>query len=166
MRLISAKNRLIPDNEAWLSIFLAHGITGVREMGGDIAETVFRWRAETANGKRLGPRILTSGPKLDGPKPVWPGSIPVNDAASARAAVDRVKTMGSDFVKIYSIDFPPDVFAALIGEAGKDGLTVGGHLPIKTMTNPRCDSRWCEISGACKFLRTRGLFAKRKDNRR
>jgi len=61
---------LIADNEAWLSVFLANGITGVREMGGDIAETVFRWRAETAKGKRLGPRILTSGPKLDGPKPV------------------------------------------------------------------------------------------------
>jgi hypothetical protein len=137
---------LIPDNEAWLSVFLANGITGVREMGGDIAETVLRWRAETANGKRLGPRILTSGPKLDGPKPVWPGSIPVNDPASARAAVDRVKTMGSDFVKIYSIDFPPDVFAAIIGEARKHRLTVGGHLPVKTMTTRDA------IRGGVRFL--------------
>ena len=125
---------LIPDNEAWLSVFLANGITGVREMGGDIAETVFRWRAEIANGTRLGPRILTSGPKVDGPKPAWPGSIPVTDPASARAAVDRLKAMGSDFVKIYAIDFPRDVFAALIDEARKQGLNVGGHLSLMTMT--------------------------------
>jgi hypothetical protein len=125
---------LIPDNEAWLSIFLANGITGIREMGGDIAETVFRWRSEIANGTRLGPRIISSGPKLDGAKPVWPGSIPVTDLASARAAVDKVKSMGADFVKIYSVDFPPDVFSAIIGEARKQGLCVGGHLPFMTLT--------------------------------
>jgi imidazolonepropionase-like amidohydrolase len=125
---------LIADNEAWLSVFLANGITGIREMGGDIAETVFRWRSEINNGSRLGPRIISSGPKLDGPKPVWPGSIPVTDLASARSAVDKVKSMGADFVKIYSVDFPPDVFAAIVDQAHKQGLTVGGHLPYMTLT--------------------------------
>ena len=43
---------LIPDNEASLSVLLANGITGVREMGGDIAETVFQWRAEIADGRK------------------------------------------------------------------------------------------------------------------
>jgi hypothetical protein len=127
-------SNLISDNEAWLSIFIANGITGVREMGGDIADTVFRWRAEVANGMRLGPRIVTSGPKLDGPKPSWPGSIAISDPASARAAVDNLKAMGSDFVKIYSGNFPPDVFAALMDEAHKQGLAVGGHMPFMTMT--------------------------------
>jgi len=37
-------SRLIPDSEAWVSIFLTNGITGIREMGGDISETVFLWR--------------------------------------------------------------------------------------------------------------------------
>jgi imidazolonepropionase-like amidohydrolase len=137
---------LIPDNEAWLSIFLANGITGVREMGGDIPETVFRWREEIANGTRLGPRILTSGPKLDGPKPSWPGSIPVTDPASARIAVDKLKLMGSDFVKIYARGFPPDVFAALMDEARKQKLNVGGHLSYMTMTVR--DS----INGGVKFI--------------
>lgn len=125
---------LIPDNEAWLSIFLANGITGIREMGGDIVETVFKWRAEIAAGTRLGPRIFTAGPKLDGPKPVWPGSIPIADPASARSAVDKAKAIGSDFIKIYSVDFPPNVFAALMDEARNQGLTVGGHLPLMTLT--------------------------------
>ncbi len=143
---------LIPDNEAWLSIFLAYGITGVREMGGDIPETVFRWRAEIANGTRLGPRILSSGPKLDGPKPDWPGSIPITDVASARAAVDKVKSMGADFVKIYSRDFPPDVFAAIVDEARKQGLSVGGHLPFMTMTTRDA------INGGIRFIEHASLF--------
>jgi len=54
--------------------------------------------------------------------------------------------MGSDFVKIYSIDFPPDVFAALIGEARKQGLTVGGPLSIRTMTTRDA------IRGGVRFL--------------
>jgi imidazolonepropionase-like amidohydrolase len=143
---------LIPDNEAWLPVFLAYGITGVREMGGDIADTVFRWRTEIANGTRLGPRILTSGPKLDGPKPEWPGSIPVTDPGSARAAVDKLKSMGADFVKIYSRDFPPDVFAAIVDDAHKQGLSVGGHLPFMTMTTRDA------IHGGVRFIEHANLF--------
>jgi hypothetical protein len=66
---------VLSDDEAWLTLYIANGITGVREMGGDYVETVFRWRAETAKGERLGPRILSSGPKVEGPKPKLPGSF-------------------------------------------------------------------------------------------
>ena len=121
-------------------------------MGGDIPETVFRWRAETANGTRLGPRILSSGPKLDGPKPSWPGSIRVTDAASARAAVDKLKAMGSDFVKIYAKGFPPDVFTALMDEARKQGLSVGGHLPFMTMTTRD------DINAGIRFIEHADLY--------
>jgi hypothetical protein len=143
---------LIADNEAWLSVLLSYGITSVREMGGDIAETVFRWRTEIGNGTRLGPRILSSGPKLDGAKPEWPGSIPVTDPGSARAAVDKLKSMGADFVKIYSRDFPPDVFAAIVNEAHKLGLSVGGHLPFMTMTTRDV------IQGGVRFIEHAPLF--------
>ena len=68
---------LLSDNESWLTLYIANGITGVREMGGDYVDTVFRWRAETAKGERLGPRILSSGPKVEGPKPKLPGSFAI-----------------------------------------------------------------------------------------
>jgi hypothetical protein len=73
---------LLSDNEAWLTLYIANGITGVREMGGDYVETVFRWRAETAKDERLGPRILSSGPKVEGPKPKLPGSFAVTDSSA------------------------------------------------------------------------------------
>jgi len=125
---------VLSDNEAWLALYLANGITGVREMGGDYVDTVFRWRAETAKGERLGPRILSSGPKVEGPKPRLPGSFAITDSSAARAAVDKLSTMGADFIKIHSDDFPPEGFAALMDEARKQQLTVGGHLPFLSMT--------------------------------
>jgi hypothetical protein len=125
---------LFADNEAWLSLYIANGITGVREMGGDYAETVFQWRTETAKGARIGPRILSSGPKVEGPDPRLAGSFAVKDAASARGAVGKLKAMGADFIKIHSEEFPPEGFAALMDEARKRQLTVGGHLPYLTMT--------------------------------
>jgi hypothetical protein len=103
-------------------------------MGGDYAETVFHWRTETAKGERLGPRILSSGPKVEGPDTKLPGSFAVRDAASARAAVDQLKTMGADFIKIHSEEFPPEGFAALMDEARKQQFIVGGHLPFLSMT--------------------------------
>ncbi|HYO83911.1 MAG TPA: hypothetical protein VES20_21080, partial [Bryobacteraceae bacterium] len=76
----------VKENEALLPVYLANGVTGVREMGGDMVEEVLQCRADIANGKRQGPRIVTCGPKLDGPKPTWPGSIPISTPEEARAA--------------------------------------------------------------------------------
>jgi hypothetical protein len=121
-------------------------------MGGDLPETVFRWRAEIASGRRLGPRILSSGPKLDSTKPLWPGSLRVTGPETARAAVDKVKGMGADFVKIYARDFPPDVFAAIIDEAHKQGLEVGGHLPFMTMTTRE------DINGGIRFIEHSDMY--------
>jgi hypothetical protein len=143
----------IPGNEFWLSLFVANGVTGVREMGGDIAATVFQWRAEIANGARFGPRILTSGPKLDGPSPSWEGSFAVTDAQSARDAVRKLKSMGADFVKIYAPGFPRDTFSALMDEAKQQNPVCGRTSPIGHSHCPRGDRRWCEVHRARRLLR-------------
>jgi imidazolonepropionase-like amidohydrolase len=80
----------LPDNAAMLKLFVANGVTSVREMGGDLGETVFTWKKEIQEGKRVGPRIFSSGPKLDGPKPSWPGSIAVSNPEDGRKAVQQV----------------------------------------------------------------------------
>jgi imidazolonepropionase-like amidohydrolase len=126
---------LIPDNESWLSLFVANGIVGVREMGNDIAGTVFQWRREIKEGKRLGPLILTAGPKIDvARRGAWPGSLLITDAESARAAVRQIKSMGADFVKIYAPAYPPGILEALTAEARQQGLQIGGHLPTDSST--------------------------------
>jgi hypothetical protein len=132
---------LIPDNEAWLPVFLAYGITGVREMGGDIADTVFRWRTEIANGTRLGPRILTSGPKLDGPKPVWPGSIPVTDPGSARAAGRQAEVHGCGLRQDLLQRFPAGCFCRNRGRGPQAGIECWWPSAVHDHDDARCHQR-------------------------
>jgi len=97
---------LIADNESSLTMFVANGVVGVRDMGGDLASTVFKWRSEIATGTRLGPRIVSAGRKIEDSVPFWEGSYAVGDPDSARRAVRELKSIGADFVKIYSTSFP------------------------------------------------------------
>jgi predicted amidohydrolase YtcJ len=72
------------ENEAMLPLYLANGVTGVREMGGDLVDQVLQWRSEVKGGKRVAPRIATCGPKLDGAKPRFPGSIAITTPIFSR----------------------------------------------------------------------------------
>ena len=82
-----------------LPLFVANGVTGVRDMGSELA-IVQRWRDEIEDGSLLGPRIFTSGPMLDGPKPRFPSSIAVSTPEDGRKAVDNLKQSGADFIKL------------------------------------------------------------------
>ena len=67
----------LPRNErVTLPLFVANGVTGVRDMGGDLA-VLKEWRAAIATGRLLGPRMIIAGPMLDGPVPRFPSSAPV-----------------------------------------------------------------------------------------
>src|SRR5437588_12845055 len=62
-----------------LPLFIANGVIGVRDMGGDLP-VLQQWRKEIADGRIIGPRMVISGPMLDGYLPDGklrcPGSIP------------------------------------------------------------------------------------------
>src|SRR5580698_9013440 len=118
----------LPRNEnVVLPLFVANGVTGVRDMGGDL-EVLKQWRADIAAGKLLGPRMIIAGPMLDGPTPRFPSSAPVANAADARKVVDDLKTQGVDFIKIQSL-IPRDGYFAAADEAKKVGLIFVGHVP-------------------------------------
>jgi len=108
-------------------LFVANGITGVRDMGGDL-EPLKKWRARAASGDMIAPRMVISGPMLDGPEPRFPSSVPVIDAASGRRAVDDLTKAGADFIKIQSL-IPRDGYFAAVAEAKKPGIVFAGHVP-------------------------------------
>ena len=110
-------------------LFVANGVTGVRDMGGDL-EPLKKWRARIAEGTLLGPRMIISGPMLDGPVPQFPSSEPVMDAAEGRRIVDELRKNGADFIKIQSL-VPRDAYFAAADEAKKDGIVFAGHVPDK-----------------------------------
>src|SRR5579859_88908 len=116
-----------------LPLFVANGVTGVRDMGGDVP-VLMSWRKEIASGKIVGPRMAISGPMLDGYLPDgklrFPSSIAVTTPASAIAAVDSLKSQGVDFIKVQSV-ISHDAYLAAAAEAHKQGLPIVGHIPDK-----------------------------------
>ena len=118
----------LPRNEKVVPpLFVANGITGVRDMGGDL-DVLKEWRAQTAAGTLLGPRMIIAGPMLDGPTPRFPSSAPVASAADGRRVVDELTKRGVDFIKIQSL-IPRDGYFAAAEEAKRLGMVFVGHVP-------------------------------------
>jgi imidazolonepropionase-like amidohydrolase len=113
--------------EITLPLFIANGITGVRDMGSEL-EVLQQWRKEIAAGTLIGPRMVISGPMLDGPQPRFPSSIAIKTPEDGRRAVDDLKRRGADFIKLQSL-IPRDAVFAIADEARKQGITFVGHVP-------------------------------------
>jgi imidazolonepropionase-like amidohydrolase len=113
--------------EISLPLFIANGITGVRDMGGEL-EVLQQWRKEIAAGTLIGPRMVISGPMLDGPQPRFPSSIAVKTPEDGRRAVDDLKKRGADFIKLQSL-IPREAVFAIADEAHKQSISFVGHVP-------------------------------------
>lgn len=121
---------LIGENKDFLPLYLAYGITSVRDAGGDMTPSVLDWRKKTASGVLAGPRIFTSGPKLDGANPAWPGSISVTNEAEINKALDSLQELKVDYVKMYDGTLTPDIFYGIIEAAQKRNMKTTGHMPM------------------------------------
>jgi len=110
----------------YLPLFIANGVTGVRMMWG--VPSHHQWRKAIEAGQLVGPHMLLASPIVDGPKPVWRGSIAVADAYEAQQVVIQVKRDGADFVKVYSL-LSRDAYFAIAEESKKLGIPFAGHIP-------------------------------------
>jgi len=110
-----------------LPLFIANGVTGVRDMGSDL-EPVLAARKEIEEHRLLGPRMITSGPMLDGPKSTYKSAIAIATPEDGRRAVDMLKSRGVDFIKIQSY-VPREAYFAIVEECKKQSMTFVGHVP-------------------------------------
>jgi len=128
-----------------LLLFIANGVTGVRDMAGNPSELNL-WRRQIAAGTQIGPRIKMAGPALESdqflqilPKvdeafhlrltpEILPTRIGISTPDDARRAVDQLAGMVVDFVKFRTMP-SPEVYQALADEAKKRGLAFVGHDP-------------------------------------
>jgi len=113
--------------ESTLPAFIANGVTGVRDMGGDLSQ-IDGWRKSIAAGLLIGPRIVRAGPLVDGPKKTAMYRLTVNNPTEARQAVVSLKDQGVDFIKVHN-RVPRDAYFALAEECRKQGITFVGHIP-------------------------------------
>ncbi|WP_394001977.1 amidohydrolase family protein [Luteimonas sp. WGS1318] len=115
------------NDEAELAGYLAHGVTGVRNMSGYPFHLRLSKRIES--GALLGPDLITTGRILNGPGPnANVLQQTVETARDGRAAVQRQHAAGYRTLKIYS-NLTRDTFDAILDEAGQLGMSVTGHSP-------------------------------------
>jgi len=120
-----------------LPLFVANGVTGVRDMGSDFSE-VAQWRAEIDAGNLIGPRIKTSGQILESRanvermkregtvEPVDRIRLGVGNPDEARSAVRQLAAQGVDHIKMRSTP-DSDTFRAVADEAKRHHLPLAAH---------------------------------------
>jgi imidazolonepropionase-like amidohydrolase len=104
-----------------LKLWLANGITTVREVGPESDTGIVRLRDESATGKIVAPRLFAYPMLTQSPAP--------RNAAEARARVRHFKEIGADGVKLLGVE--RDVMAAAEDEAHKLGLRVAHHVGVE-----------------------------------
>jgi imidazolonepropionase-like amidohydrolase len=121
--------------QALMNLYLANGITTIRDVGGNV--TLLRLiRRAVDSQKRIGPRIFFAGQILDGDPPLWPDlSFLVDTPLQAESAVKFLASQEVDFIKVYNSIKEP-VLKVIIETAQTYNLPVIGHIP-RSMTMSR-----------------------------
>ena len=113
----------------WMdALFLRHGVTTVRDVGGGL-DSILALREDSRAAGFVGPRIFACGPLIDGP---WPRhgtglSVSVQTVAEARAMARRLLDRGVDCLKIYE-QLTPALVEAVVREAEGTRVPVTAHL--------------------------------------
>jgi imidazolonepropionase-like amidohydrolase len=131
---------LIDENKALLPLYVAHGITTVRDASGDLATQVLEWRGAIARGTLFGPTLLSSGPKIEGLKPIWKGTLETGSEADVDAALQKLLALKVDFVKITDSTLKPELFLYAVGKAHAAGLRTSGHIPMALTVRQAVDA--------------------------
>lgn len=117
---------VFPGGRQVLGLYVANGVLGVRDLAGDWTR-ITAWRREIAAGTLAGPRLMASGPYLEG------GDVPIvhfltRTPEEARAAIDTLVSMGVDVIKLHS-QLNRETYLAAARAAHERGLRVAGHVP-------------------------------------
>ena len=118
-------------NAWYFPLFIANGVTGVREMGTkpENMTQVLEWRKQFSAGTVTLPRIAAVGTVVDGQPPTWPNTDTVATPGEARRMVRKIKDAGVDFVKTYS-NLSRATYFAIVDEARKQNIPFAGHVPF------------------------------------
>lgn len=127
-------------NKNFLNLYIANGITTVRDAGGDLTTSILDWRKQIAEGSLVGPTIFTSGPKIDGVAGTWEGSLEVENETDVNNALDILQRIPSDYVKLYDSKISGEMYLKTIAEAEKRNLITSGHMPFTVRLDEAVDS--------------------------
>ena len=135
--------RSIGNAEWHFPLFLAHGVTAVRNMNDATADPTLELtrsvKRRLAEGDLIGPRLLANGPSVDGDPPLTSNPVVVRTTAEARAVVDTLADHGADFVKVYT-NLSREAYFAIMDQARQRGIHVDGHVPFRVLPAEAADA--------------------------
>lgn len=122
----------LKDSPNDLLVFIAHGVTYIREMSGNSKHIT--WRDEITQG-RLGPKIYVASKKVESRagisgkiESMVRNRLNISTKAQANDLVDKLVKEGYQSVKVSSyLDKP--MYLAITHAATDKGLVVAGHIP-------------------------------------
>ncbi|MBK7830856.1 MAG: amidohydrolase family protein [Gemmatimonadetes bacterium] len=118
---------LLHNAEFVFPLFVANGVTGIRDMSGNL-KVLTDWRRSIVAREMIGPRMIVTGAKVGSDRPVVPGApYPIATDDDLRKSGRMLKQEGADFVKYLAL--PPERFPVLMQAARAEGLPVSGHVP-------------------------------------
>jgi len=109
-------------------LFLAHGVTTVRDAGNP-TEWILALRRLQAAGEMPGPRILAVGNIIDAPPPMRGHHIGVETPEEAREATRRLIEAGVDGIKVY-VKMTPELLRPVVEVAHAANRRVLGHVTM------------------------------------
>jgi hypothetical protein len=129
---LSPATPIVSNPDFFFPLFLAWGVTGVRDVAGDV-DVVRRWRDDVARGVRSGPRVAFTGMKIgyggEGSPTVRVDSPPV-----LRDLLASLKRAGASDAYVRSL--PASFYATLGSAARENGLSFGGLIsPTVTLAD-------------------------------
>jgi imidazolonepropionase-like amidohydrolase len=127
----------VPGGRELLQLYVANGVTGVRDMAG-VWNTLRGWRDSIASGRLIGPRIIASGPYLEGGHVPIP-HILVRNPQEGAAGVDSLVALGVPFIKVHS-QLRPETYYAIARRARERGIAFAGHVPNSVGSRNASDS--------------------------
>lgn len=115
--------------DRFFPLFIANGVTGIRDMGGDIPlRQIAQIKNEVAEGNRIGPEIFAAGPILEGEHPFWPFSIALKSAEDARRVIPTLVADKADFLKVYNT-LSRETYLSIATQAKATHIPFVGHVP-------------------------------------
>jgi hypothetical protein len=113
--------------ESQAPLYIACGVTTVRDLGNDI-DSLSDLRRRIDAREAIGPSVIPAG-FVDGSGPyAGPLKVLVDSEAEARAAIDRYKQLNYPQIKIYS-SIKPELVPFIVKYSHGLGLRVSGHVP-------------------------------------
>jgi len=116
-------------SEGDLALYLANGVTTIRNMWGEPLYNEFRDKIN--KGEMVGPTVYNFGQIMDGDPPVRQPdrhNVTIKTVEEAKREVYRMKDEGYDFIKIYDM-LSLDNYNAIAEVAKECNMKFAGHVP-------------------------------------